>query len=1644
MLAPEEAARRLAAQEISGWRDEMSTRLGQLPEDLRWIEAEVQRPQALGAGILWGKSCCQRPSPSLQQFDALLPEQRRSCFDALLPKMGEALEQAWQLGKAMPYPGRAGPGCFRAPLDPLRTLEHRFFWVRGLVNNIGVYDPDVRWLAAWATYIFQGAEARTTAPLLAAAVDEGGSQGDEVFDILCDSARGVHPVGGMGWHVIDALLMSSRPDGWALLESLLLDAQREEGLRWGILRGAAQGHRAAFRRLVQAILDHDLVRFSSVVESIGSWLDMSVLAGPAAGAGDLHIGEVLRRLIEYLDDAAARQDALERGKPWQTYLALWAAAFEDVEQAIAPAARLLREGDAARRQLALAILHEIKMPRSDAVLVEALDHADPQIAVKAMISLSFEDSVLDEPADVFERLERLAKRLGRKRVELEPPLPLMLRVRTQGQLLAEALIKSLHDRPPTRLLPYLGRMVPGQRRDVVTLLVQVKPLEGAVRQGLLQLAGDRDGPTQEAALAALKKSGLTEADARQLEGHLAEKSDAVRLGLFQFLLGLSDRQVLDSARRLLMASKGRQRLGGLELLRLLVRNKRCVPEAQELARQFQQGRSELSEQERRQLEAIAPEMPKPAPPAFSRENGLGLINAAEVTRLPKPVKRSMDVVSPAGQAFLKSLDDLVHEHRETLVTVPDGESTRQEMLGNLADCLWHVRPDNDLQRLPLREIWEQWWTSRDAKLCDPDGLEFLRAMVQLQTTDAESMGIMGRLWQYTQGKRRSTWRYPKILDWLLNWFQRMYTQPGEVDFLLDGLETSLAVTPHRVLLPGRPAGFMSEDIELFGHLAMRALWQTMIQNHQQRFLREWTPPQRARLWRMQIYAGWHLPGWSYCGLRIEEVLAAHELGVITQDDIIAHLLMIHWRHEGLMDRLYHHDLFRLSGRAPHSLFKDHPYLAELVDRCRRRIVEVELQRGESDTPATPLALHLRYSGGMDVLVPLLEAMGKEKILRRPQLDNRSKSRVFTHLIEATAPGANDQPEEFARLVRKAGIREKRLLEVAMLTPQWASYVERALGWAGLADSVWWIHAHTRPVSCEIEPDEDRKAAWKAEVGRRTPVNLEDLAGGAVDLAWFHRAYGQLGESRWSQLDPLLLLASDTNGHARARLYADAMRGRLDRATLFERIKSKRHQDSVLAVGLLPLAEGDVGRRDMLERYEFLHEFRRGSRKFGPQRQASEKRAVEVAMQNLARAAGYPDPLRLEWAMEVEALADLAAGPVKVIVDQAEASMYVDEQGLPEIGFSKAGKPLKGVPAALKANGEFKALQERKTQLKRQASRTRASLETSMCRGDIFSGRELQDLCRHPILSPMLQRLVVVGEGILGYPVDGGRGLQNHTGRIEPVRPDESLRIAHPVDLRAGGQWHLWQRDCFARERVQPFKQIFRELYVPTEGEKQDSGRVSRRYEGQQVEPRKAATLLGGRQWLILHETGVQRTFHEADVTAWLLVATDWWSFMAVDSITLEGVEFLRRSDWTPIPLEQVPPRVFSEVMRDLDLVVSVAHRSGVDPEASTSTVQMRTALVQEACHLLGLENVRMQEPHILIDGDLGHYSVHLGSGVVHRQPGGMLFIVAVHSQQRGRLFLPFADDDPKTAEILSKVILLANDRAIKDPTILGQIRGQGQ
>ncbi|WP_370688457.1 hypothetical protein [Chryseobacterium sp. EO14] len=162
-------------------------------------------------------------------------------------------------------------------------------------------------------------------------------------------------------------------------------------------------------------------------------------------------------------------------------------------------------------------------------------------------------------------------------------------------------------------------------------------------------------------------------------------------------------------------------------------------------------------------------------------------------------------------------------------------------------------------------------------------------------------------------------------------------------------------------------------------------------------------------------------------------------------------------------------------------------------------------------------------------------------------------------------------------------------------------------------------------------------------------------------------------------------------------------------------------------------------------------------------------------------------------------------------------------------------------------------------------------------------------------------------------------------------------------------------------------------------------------------------------------------YHKEGFQVKLYALADWFSPADVESPTLKTIEFHSLKDYKNIPFEEINPRLFSEVMRDVDLVVSVAHMGDVDPEASHSSIEMRTVLMKEAARLFKLDNVTIEGSNVLVKGEISEYNVHLGSAVVHQIPGKYLSILPVHSQHRGRLFLPFADDDPKSVEVMSKV-----------------------
>lgn len=333
-----------------------------------------------------------------------------------------------------------------------------------------------------------------------------------------------------------------------------------------------------------------------------------------------------------------------------------------------------------------------------------------------------------------------------------------------------------------------------------------------------------------------------------------------------------------------------------------------------------------------------------------------------------------------------------------------------------------------------------------------------------------------------------------------------------------------------------------------------------------------------------------------------------------------------------------------------------------------------------------------------------------------------------------------------------------------------------------------------------------------------------------------------------------------------------------------------------------------------------------------------------------------------------------------------------------------------------------------TQKIRFSGRARQQLEEAMCEEVAFDSQVVKKLLQHTLLKELLTQVVWKQREQFCYLEDEFYALNQ-----EKLSLQGDIIIAHPAHFYAAKNWRAWQHFIFEQQWQQPFKQLFREFYIATADEVAQA--TTNRFEGYQIQPNKAVALLRSRGWQIGYYEPIRHISYHYNVVTMLGFEYDAYTPADVEAPTIGTVYFDERMTGKPKRIQSLSPVFFSEIMRDLDLVASVAHVGEVDPDASHSTIEMRTVIAEEVALLFGFDHIQVKAPHVLIRGTLGNYSLHLGSGHVHQQGGTMIPVATIPSQHRGRIFLPFIDENPKTAEIMAKLLLFAQDDQINDPAI---------
>lgn len=1528
-------------------------------------------------------------------------------------KVGAALERALETAKDRPYQSGMYRQPFRAPnyesfADGNRgdALAAAFQLTRG-------YQQGTAFLAEWVGYLDPYGFSVRYDLLLSAAIDIGEK---DVLRILIQTIRGEHPVGVISRHGIRALLGCSKPEAWAEVERLLLAAQREEGLRQTILESVDELHPEAFKRFLGTIIEHNLLRFTSVSRAVLVWLPGLWEEGDAKSGA-----KILGRLLEFLNSPTLEPDTAEGT---DVYLRLWADAFYDIAVAMHRGERYLLLPQAAARRAAIRLIASLSVTNAIPLVAKALQDPDrsvSSIAVAACSSFSAEQMIAGKLSPILWQIANTWPKKDPGLVERTTLWDLLLQATPLDQTdLVKGIVKELSPTGRERLAARIPKITGIKDRRALAL----------------ELLADASPNVRSAALTALEEEPLQPGEAPAVEELLRRKASDLRHAALKLLSKQSVEHILASGDRLLASKDQSQRQAGLELMVELF-EKKDVLAARDRVLAFADI-ANLGEAEQALVERFGAVKPQTD---LAIENGFGLFAADQLTFASRPEKTSTPVFTSATPQIVESLDDLIHEHRNREVTYPmwaaaDYESSVMDTK-TLADLKYGFvmpRPSSDYaadrERFPIADLTESWLATHMKDARDPDGQDLVRAFffayIQMPHRNTRGRDLSAGFGV----KLSKPIRHPRVIATALRWLIHQRKDQIKDAVVLDMLSNVIAdlandnyehdIAFHtseeiswrtnpllEVMLkfvgegiPNRTEPkddirayqlfrFVDEPRGLAGHADVYALLKKV--EARPRIIRH--GEQKSDIVRA--------PSRRPCPLSILD--RAFQSGGCTKADIFDQLAFAAFQY-------YRNNLYMVtSQRGRYS----HEFMA-VVDEYVANIVEIESTRGDLPTALTDRVGSVR-SG---VYLPQVLSLLKANVALSARFDNpHSRVSAFHNLLSVSRPATAETPEICAGAFTKAKIKEDRLIELALLAPQWAKAVELAITWDGFADAVWWIHAHTKDEQWGVQ--KEIKELWEGEISERTPLSGDQLMNGAVDVAWFNRFRGKFDAKRWKKIEDNAKFASQGSGHTRAKLFAQAMTGQVSADALIEKINEKRTPDAVRALGLVPLADP----AEIRGRYQVMQDFLVGSRKFGSARQTTEKAAVRVGLENLARTAGYPDPLRLTWDLEAAEVADLRDGK-SVVVGEVTVRLFFDFLGEPQIEASKAGTLLKEVPAAAKKLPEIKELVERRTALKKQASRMRMALEEAMQRGDAFQAEELRKLLEHPGLAPMLRNLVFINETSAGF-----------LDQLE--EPTGWWRIAHPWDLLQRGDWPQWQSKIFREERIQPFKQVFRELYPMTAQEKESH--ASTRYGGHQVQPRQTLAILGKRGWVIRAEEGVTKTLHDLGLTAHLHFEETFYTPADIEGLTISQLFFTRSGEWEPIPLIDVPPKAFSETMRDLDLIVSVASMVGVDPEASESTVEMRANVVREMASLLNLKNVTFKDRHAIVAGGLAEYSIHLGSGLVQQRAKGELVILAVRQPQRGRLFLPFIDDDPRTAEIASKVLLLARDKEIKDPTILRQI-----
>lgn len=1470
------------------------------------------------------------------------------------------------------------------------------------------------------------------ADLIALEIDEGN---EKIIKNLDDIAHAETNTGILTGQMIKGMLKSHNPKMHKWVSGLMQSAQLQEGLRQTIAKTMDEGSKEGFLFMLKLLLDQEMIRFSSVVRALNVWMSLYI---PPENL--VIVRKCLEAGYKALTDEGYLEEILKSEDTQMIYMGLWAAAFKDINQAEEKVKEFLVSKVKYKKLIALYFISQIQLPyKQHRLAMPLLDDEDFEVKYWAIYNLfSMRHSGCYGSEGLFNRLKDLLNHLPKKGMLFKESIFPWQEARLDQEFVIEKMMKVLQDerlqnkeladKHLEEMLDYIDKMSINIRENFISSFLQ-KPSTEKQKVTLIKLLGDKSKMVRMQAEKVAHGLELSDKDYQILEGFLKYKTEDLRKSVIDLLMKQDPENLLETLKRLAEDKDENKHLALADMAAAAQKEER-FKEIAAACKKIALSVADTSKRTKKLSENIKSKEQE----AYTPENGFGLCDPKKEIKFGE-IKCDEDFccedilcssVEDMGK-ILASFGKLVDKYKDFEYEVEsDDYGTFKTVLGShtwITPIRSPKKGEATIEDYPLADVWKE--EGKRLSLTAENIFELLfyyRCLYRAKSYDEPILSFFKvdiQDFNEMLGSVKCMEHVYDILNVLFKEFEK------EKRFWI-------ALNMSRVLYSRKPLDELYIKKELIysdgSIIPQRHLFSAIspvVFCHQ--VMRESISDDKdfARFIKME-YAYYQAVEYKKpVSLSLEDFERAFELGLIDENELYLEMCMRDSSRENLR---------KITSRENWEESLNLRKLKEVALKAAERIVMIEAKRGDRATPVSHLAASIQRCEGVNCFVSLILGLEKESFIREDRYitENSTKKEILSHLLKCCYPKDGEDENTLKEVLKDIKVSKKQLIDAAMYMPWWLRSLEKYLELEGLTMAGWYFHAHINESFSEEK---------EAMVARFSPIEAEEFENGAFDVDWFREAYKMLGEDNFKLVyDSAKYIAAGAL-HKRSQLFADAALGRLSRKEAEEIITSRRNKDYVLCYGLIPLSNG---KEEILHRYEFLHRFRKESSQFGAQRRASEQLSADIALYNLARNAGFSDVNRFTWYMETEKMKTIRSYLEPKNLQDVTVSLLIDEGGEAKIQVIKDGKALKSIPANLKKEDYIKTLQKTKNSLKEQYIRAKASLERAMEMEEAFTKEELTNLSINPVIEPLLRNLVFISsdkdenknEDKNGYFRCGT--LVGCFNNEFALKEDEKLIIAHPVHLYKKGIWSAYQKDIFDRSIMQPFKQVFRELYRPNGDELKD-GKISYRYYGHQIQPMKAMALLKTRGWVLDDYDGFQKVYYKQNIAALLSVRADWFSPADIEPPTIQYVLFIDRKTGSILSFEDIPECIFSEVMRDIDLVVSVAHVGGVDIEASLSTIEMRKAVISEMLRLLKLTNVTLKDAHAFIKGKYGEYTVHLGSGIVHKMLAGAIHILAIHSGHRGKIFLPFMDEDPRTAEIISKIVLLAEDKKIKDPTILEQV-----